>query len=97
VNNIVETAIAVVELYDDIPNMDTIEFLRLMDVYIRTNLFQLDDENVKSISQHQLDDLIKVRQRIGVVSFKNMVQTGLVDNRFVTPVSAYIKTENLGL
>lgn len=97
VNNIIETAIAVVELYDDIPNMDTIEFLRLMDVYIRTNLFQLDDENVKTINQRQLQDLRKVRQRIGVVNFKNMVQTGLVDNRFVTPVSAYVKTENLGL
>ncbi len=96
-NNVIETATAVIELYADIPNMDKIEFLRLMDVYVRTNLFQLDDENVKRIDKDQLAQLRNLNRRIGVINVKNMIQTGLVDSRYVTPIAAYIKTENLGL
>lgn len=96
-NNVIETATAVIELYDDIPNMDKIEFLRLMDVYVRTNLFQLDDENVKRIDKDQLAQLRNLNRRIGVINVKNMIQTGLVDSRYVTPIAAYIKTEKLGL
>ena len=97
VNNVIETATAVIELYDDIPNMDKTEFLRLMDVYVRTNLFQLDDENVKRIDKDQLSQLRNLNRRIGVVNVKNMVQTGLVDSRYLTPIAAYIKTEKIGL
>lgn len=97
VNSLLDTARALVELYDEIPTMGTTEFLRLMDVYIRTNLFHLDDENVTNISQEQLTALREIRRRIGTIHFKCMVQTGFVDSTFLSPGAAYIKTEKLGL
>lgn len=92
VDTVIETATALMELYDEIPTMETAEYLRMLDVYARTNLFHLDDEQVTTVSNTQIELLRTVARRLNVVRFKNMVQTGLLDTKFLTNTAAYLST-----
>lgn len=71
----IDTAKAMLELYDELGSMSSDEFMRLMQNYVKTNLFQLA-ERVEAIDKNLREEVQWCQRRINVVRFKNQIHTG---------------------
>jgi len=76
VMSMIDTAKAMLELYDELGTMSSQEFMRLMQNYVKTNLFQLAIERVESLDNDLRDEVTQCLRRINIVRFKNHVHTG---------------------
>lgn len=74
--SMIDTAKAMLELYDELGTMSSQEFMRLMQNYVKTNLFQLAIERVESLDSDLRDEVKQCQRRINIVRFKNQVHTG---------------------
>lgn len=74
--SMIDTAKAMLELYDELGSMSSDEFMRLMQNYVKTNLFQLAIERVETIDKNLREEVQWCQRRINVVRFKNQIHTG---------------------
>ena len=75
ISHVIDTIVAMTELYEELGDMDTTTFLNLFSVFTHTYYFHLDLNEIKSITMKDKEQLEHALHRLNVTLFKNMIHT----------------------
>lgn len=74
--DVIDISEAMVQLYNELPEMSGEEFLRLMENYARSNLFLIDISGIENLSEKMDREIQDQLRKFRVIQFKNAIRIG---------------------